>query len=251
MVHNISFGLLFSPRYFTKINTYFTSLFIIYYSAVATVFFHFEETLQMPILLTRMKIYNSFVKKHSSSKKWVISLALFLTCFSIDCPIFFALKVDSFGTFYYYDTLTNQKQNGTFYFYTSSDFSLTPFGQILLALTSPFQNLFLSTFVGITLNIVSLSLYRTFVKERREKQEKYSIRIIMRIKQRQVLKYQQDLKQYWLKRKSMNMFKMALTLCSISTLSKFLIIFSYNLAHFMRNNLYISANNGHICLLFL
>ena len=57
LVHNIPFGLLFSPRYFPQINTYFTSLFLIYYSSASSYLFHFEETLQMAILLTRMKIY--------------------------------------------------------------------------------------------------------------------------------------------------------------------------------------------------
>ena len=68
LMHNIPRGILFSPRYLHNINTYISSLFLMYYSSLSYFLFHFEETLQMAILLTRMKIYNSFVKKHFSSK---------------------------------------------------------------------------------------------------------------------------------------------------------------------------------------
>ena len=64
LVHNIPFGFLYSPHYFPQINTYFTSVFLIYFLFISSLLFHYEETLQMAILLTRMKIYNSFVNKH-------------------------------------------------------------------------------------------------------------------------------------------------------------------------------------------
>lgn len=96
---------------------------------------------------------------------------------------------------------------------------------------------FLPTIVGITLNIVSLSLYRTYVKERREKQEKYSrAKFNKNINENQATtsievttgpKKVLTQKEINETKAESNMFKMALTLCSISTLSRFLIIFSY------------------------
>ncbi len=114
LVHIIPFGLIFLPRYFTKINTYFTSLFNIYFSCFINFLYHFEETLQMAILLTRMKIYNSFVNKHFSSKPWVISLALFLTCFCIDIITPFSFKVESVGKYFYFES-DGSKIMSTFY----------------------------------------------------------------------------------------------------------------------------------------
>jgi hypothetical protein len=111
LVHNIPFGIFFIPRYFPNINTYYTSFFFIYFNFVSGLFFHFEETLQMAILLTRMKIYNSFVKKHFSSKPWVISLAFFLTCLFINIFNLFSLKPKSFGTFLLFE-LKWVKTNG-------------------------------------------------------------------------------------------------------------------------------------------
>ncbi len=51
LAHNIPRGLLFTPRYYPQINTYFTSIYLIYFSNITTFLFHFEETLQMGILL--------------------------------------------------------------------------------------------------------------------------------------------------------------------------------------------------------
>ena len=105
LLHNIPSGLAFFIRYFPQMNTYFNSFYLIYYTNVSDFLFHYEETLQMAILLTRMKIYNSCVSKHFSSQPWVISLAFFLTCFLIDFPSSpFNLNVNSIGTYYYYDT---------------------------------------------------------------------------------------------------------------------------------------------------
>jgi len=99
LIHNIPCGLLFSPRYFPQINTYFSALYIIYYYSMTTILFHFEETLQMAILLTRMKIFNSFVNRHFSAKPWTISLAFFLTCFLIDVPAStLVFKIESYGS---------------------------------------------------------------------------------------------------------------------------------------------------------
>ena len=81
LIHNIPCGLLFSPRYFPQVNTYFTSIYFIYYSCVSAFLFHFEETLQMAILLTRMKIFNSFVNQNFTAKPWIISFVLFLLAF--------------------------------------------------------------------------------------------------------------------------------------------------------------------------
>ena len=55
LVHNIPAGLLCSPRYFTQMNSYFTSIYLIYYIFMSSFLFHYEDVLQMAILLTREK----------------------------------------------------------------------------------------------------------------------------------------------------------------------------------------------------
>ena len=100
-------------------------------------------------------------------------MALFLTCLFINILTPFAFKSESFGTFYYLDS-NDSKQIGSFYFYTTSNFSLTLYGRIHLAFTGAFLNLFLTVFVGVTLNIVSVSLYGSYIKERRNKEEAYT-----------------------------------------------------------------------------
>ena len=69
LIHNIPYGLLYSPRYFSRMNTYLSSLFLIYYVPATVFLFHFEDIVQMGILLDRMKIFSSYVKKHVSAAK--------------------------------------------------------------------------------------------------------------------------------------------------------------------------------------
>jgi len=174
LAYTIPFGLLVSPQYFPQINTYLSSFYLIYYLDILCFLFHFEETLQMAILLTRMKIISPFVNTLFSFKPWVISLTFFLIFFFTDIFAVFALKVDSFGTYSYYDSLNDLKQNGTFYYFTPSDFTTNLFGRIVFGITILVVNLFLSIIVGITFNGASVHLYRSYVKERRKKVEAYN-----------------------------------------------------------------------------
>jgi len=240
LIHNIPRGLLYSPRYFTNINTYLSSIYLIYYSNVSAFLFHFEETLKMAILLHQMKIYNSFVRKHFSAKPWQISLSLFLTCLLIDISYGLSLKVGSFGTYYYYDWSNGFRKNATFFYITSSEFSSTLFGKILLTFTGPFLNLFLSTFFGVILNFASVRLYKSYIKQRRENEEEYisasyhrtqdknqattSVDDIQVVVTRAKRLTQKELNE---NRTQSNMFYMALTQCSLSIIARVLLIFRF------------------------
>ena len=112
LLHKITRGIFYSNRYFPNMNTYLSTIYHIYYTFASGLLFHFEDVLQIAILLDRIKIFSPFVKRYFSAKPWVISLALYLTCLLIDLPILFASKVGSFGNYYNKDL----KQNMTFYF---------------------------------------------------------------------------------------------------------------------------------------
>jgi hypothetical protein len=140
-------------------------MFVIDYHLLAGVLFHYEDTLQMAIMLTRMKIFNSFVRKHFTSKPQLITLSLFLTCLFIDSPVAFALKISS----YHYYNDNKQENVNTFYIMTASDFSSTPFGQLLLGFTSFFLNLLLTLVVGVILNSVSLYQYKSYLRVKKRK----------------------------------------------------------------------------------
>ena len=198
----------------------------------------------MAFLSTHMKIFNKYVEQHFKAKPWVISLSLFFTCLFIDLPFTFALKIQSFGNYYYYDS-NGLKNYATLYSATSSDFSSTILGKALLGFTQIFLNLVLSIIIGVTLNIVSVRLYRSYVKERREKEKKYArvayqkkedpiqattsanqeINVVVPINQSKVLT-QKEINE---NKAENNMFHMALTLCSLSILSRiiFILIFIY------------------------
>jgi hypothetical protein len=85
--------------YHETIHTYYSSIFDMIYGLSTIFLFHFEETLQMAILLTRMKMFSPFVDKYFTAKPQIVSLAFFHTCFLIELPLEFAFKRASFVTY--------------------------------------------------------------------------------------------------------------------------------------------------------
>ena len=78
LVHNVLYGILYIPRYFPSMNTYLNAMYLIYYSVSSTFFHHFEDTLQMMILLTRMRIFSRFVETRFSFSPKTVSVSIFV-----------------------------------------------------------------------------------------------------------------------------------------------------------------------------
>jgi hypothetical protein len=232
LIHSIPRCILFSPRYFPSMNMYIVSMFLFVYGPISGLLFHFEETLQMAILITRMKIFNPFVREHFTAKPRIISLALFLTCLLIDAPFApLAVQIESLSTYYYNDPTNGSKQIATFYVLKSSNFSTTLIGRILLAFIGPFLNVLLSVVFGVILNIVSVCLYRSYLKEKREKDEAY-MRVAFNRDQATTSSIVLKAKKFTQKeinetRAEKNMLYMALTLSSWSILASILFIMSF------------------------
>ncbi len=68
LLHNIPYCILLLPRYFPSLNTYAISVYSLYYIFASTFFYHFEDVIQMGILLHKMKAFSPFVKKHFRSR---------------------------------------------------------------------------------------------------------------------------------------------------------------------------------------
>jgi uncharacterized membrane protein YciS (DUF1049 family) len=226
LLHNIPYGVTIWPLYFPWINSYLTSVYKIYHSFFTVLFFHFEDVLTMAILLHKMKLFSPFVKKHFSKSPQFISLSLFLTCLFINVPFIFGFEVVSYGDYYYSDS-NGVKQTTSFYYLISSEFSQTSFGQILLGFSLFFLNFFLSLIVGITLNISSYIKYKLHVRKRQREIEELQMSSIHNrpTTNREMLQLNEREK---IERKiEKNMLFMALTLCSISILTRFLLMITF------------------------
>jgi len=173
-----------------------------------------------------MKMFSPFFRKHFTASPQIVALSLFFTCLCIDLPLIFGLEVGSLGQYYYIDS-SGVKRTDSFYYINSSQFSQTFLGKILLALFSIFLNYILTLFVGITLNISSYIVYKSHARKRKQEKEDLQMSSIHNVPttSREMLQVSQREK---IERKiERNMFYMALTLCSISILSRFLFMLSY------------------------
>jgi hypothetical protein len=177
-----------------------------------------------------MKIFSPFVRKYFSAKPQIITVAFFLTSFAINFPLTFGLKIDRL----YFSTNSNQTKNDTLYFITSSEFSLTPFGQIFLGFTSFFLNYFLTLNVGIILNIVPVYQYKVYLRQRKQRdRENYATahNVSGEMTRRELTpKEKMD------RIAEKNMFNMAFTLCLISIFSRSLLMISYIYWYFFSGN---------------
>ncbi len=164
-----------------------------------------------------------FVRKNFSKSPQFFSLTSFLTCLVINIPIVFGLKIVSLGDYYYVDSSHGVKQYSTFFFPISSDFSQTLYGQILLFFFTFFASLFLSMVVGIVLNILSYLKYRAYARHRQHEIEQLQMSSIHNRPTTNFEVDQMNDRKKWERRK-INMLYMALTLSSISILSRLTLI---------------------------
>ena len=221
LIHNIPRGLLWVPQYFPQENSYSSCIYKIYYGLISNIFYHYEDVIQMAILIDRMTIFSPWIKSQFNKSPQLISFLLFITCLFIDAPYAFSFKIKSLGTYY----VNNQLE--TFYFLSSSNFSTTPFGRILLAVTTFFLNLFLTLVVGVTLNIVSLHLYKSYLRQRSQiLNETQQVIFTTRTNdiEMRALRAPREKK---LRKAEMKMFLMAFVLCSISILTRVLFMCAY------------------------
>ena len=143
---------------------------------------------------------------------------------------------------------SNQQKRSTFYSVVSSEFISTPIGQVLYGFTSFFLNLFLTLVVGLCLNIVSVYQYKSYLREKKQRDDAYSraafslnkqvietqpstsldamIPVVMvattlRQPQEMTAKERND------RKAETNMFFMALTLSTTAIVSRLLLFFLY------------------------
>jgi hypothetical protein len=137
--------------------------------------------------------------------------------------VIFSLQIDSFGTYYFVDANGSRKLN-TFYYFTLSGLVKTLFGQIILSFCFFFLNVTLSIVVGVTLNVVSLIKYKSYIRNRRHKNET-SLNNVAHSSNVFEAKSKLTLKEASENKAEKNMLYMALTLCTIMIQSRILVCF--------------------------
>ena len=137
--------------------------------------------------------------------------------------MFFSLEIKPFGTF---------RKEKIFYHYHPSFFARTTFGTFLTNSLHLFLNLFLTTIIGITLNIVSFCQYKRYIFKRKQREDTYqSMHRSQNWSNREIL-VRKRIKEMNERNVEKNMFFMALTLCSLLIMLRCTILISYILFFF-------------------
>ncbi len=164
MVFSIPYGFCFSPKYFPSMNSYVCAIVQCVYIPYIDLMVHYSGVLEIAVMLERLKILNSFVKKHFTLTPRQMSIISFLGCLLIDA--FYALNYTpvSGGDYFYVDNNGNLTQN-TFYYLDTSPIALSHVGSIVLIIIYVIKNVF-TTITSITLSIVSHIEMRRFFLDR-------------------------------------------------------------------------------------
>jgi hypothetical protein len=227
LLHNIPGSLSLALLYFpSSISTHAIAMYQVYYVSVSNFLFHFGDVLQMGILLNKLTFFSPLVQAYFKGRPKVICLVFFLTCLCIDLPFVFVFKIDSFGNYAYVDS-NFAHQMSTFYFLTLSNFSQTLLGKITIGFTGVFLNQILSLLIGIILNIFSYIKFKSYKRKKQRENEELEMSSIYNrptINREMEQINQRERNERKIER---NMFLMALTLGSISILSRALLIACY------------------------
>jgi hypothetical protein len=138
----------------------------------------------------------------------------------------FALKIEPLGD--YFDSA--QEQKVTFYYFGSSKFSSTPFDQLILGFTIFILTLLATLVVFVTLNKVAFDKYSSYLREKKFR-EVENFRVTFNNDEaviNQPIRWQALTRKEKKERKTeKNMFYMALTLCSVSVVTRCFIMFAF------------------------
>ena len=228
LLHNIPAFICFSPQLFPGSSYYFRSLYQYDWGFISAFLFRYGSILEIGILLTRMKIFSPFLKKHFTAPPRVISTLSFLTCLLIDLPLSFMFKIKPVREFFYLD-LDGLKKYNTFFYLTYTEFAESDQGKIILGITYFIFNMFLTLVVGVLLNILSFIQYKRYLRKRWTEFEGYRIRLVnenvdIEIDERNQRLSQKELNERTAER---NMLYMIITLSFISIISRVVFLLSY------------------------
>ena len=240
LIHNLLYSIFFSPYYFSRFNTYAIATYLVYCRFMSNLLFHFEDVLQIAILLTRWKKFNPFIEKHFTSSPKRISMMLFITCLLIDLPVLSAFKISSFGEYVYYDS-GGFKKKAAFYYPTSSEFAKSFLGKLITSVSYFLLNTLLSMIVGVALNVISFIQFKNRFGEWRshvDELEKQSVSFNSKTNKACIkLKSRVKINTHQAEKK---MLYMIIIICSISIVSRGIFMIFH--VYFIRNEIRSFSN---------
>ena len=223
---NLPLCVCYSPMtYFgPNVNTYATSVYLAVNIILSRFLFHYEEAIQIAILLSRMKCFSYTVKNYFCYfSPLLVSISLCLICMVINAATIFLIKVGTVSVWSY------PNQTRTLYFLAKSDFSQTQLGQSLTVLSQVF-NLIPSLVVGLTLNIVSFMKFKRYMRDKRERVEQTRVQSIAEacssLEATKALRV--NLRELREAKEETNKFYMAFTFCVVSLATRVLTILGGN-----------------------
>ncbi len=164
MLFSIPYGFCFTPAYFPNMNSYKCAILQSVYIPYTSYTFHIVGIVEMSILLERMKIFSSLVRKHFIIAPINMCLISIVVCLCIDGFSAFVYLPVYGGDYYYIDEKGTLNVN-SFYYVDSSELARSFYGSIILNAIYVMRDMF-TMISTVTLNIVSLIQMKQYYKNK-------------------------------------------------------------------------------------
>ena len=162
---SVPYGLFFTPRYFSNIDTYSWATYQSFYITFSNFLCHYAGVLEVGIIMDRLRVFSPFVKKYYILLPKVMCFLFFIACCFINLFEVFVYIPGPGGVYYYKDQHSGFKQN-TFYYVVVTPFSVSVTGQIMTKIVYIVRDLF-TLIASIALNIISMIYLEQYLKKKK------------------------------------------------------------------------------------
>ena len=227
----VPYGFCFSPKYFLAMDSYKCAIVQSVYIPMSTLIFHCTGVLDIAILLERMKIFSTVVKKYFTLAPKKVCLLILALCLIIDSFYAFVFVPASGGDYVYLSSKDGTLKQNTFYYVGTSDFANSNVGKNLLITVYVVRDFF-TMIPSVILNVVSLVQMRTYFKNKA---------IQLQLK-RSELNTKEAKKEQKSRQTEKNHLLMVITLCCIAIVSRAVLIM--NSVYYLFSTDYIATLSG-------
>jgi hypothetical protein len=161
----IPYGMCYTPAFFPKMNSYSCAIVQCVYIPYSSFASNFAALLEIGVLFERMKIMNSFVKKHFTITPSKVILITLFPCLLLNSIYAFVYVPYNGGEYYYYTSTSGIQNVNSFWYVSTSPLADSFIGQIFLIVFYFLRDILTMT-LTIVLSTVSLVEMKSYFKKR-------------------------------------------------------------------------------------
>ena len=166
LILSVPYGFCISPTYFPNMNSYDCAIVQSVYISYTTFVFHYTGTIEIAILLDRIKIFNPTVKKYFNLKPKMACLLFLVPCTLVG-SVFSLVYWPKYGGDYFYVDSNGSYLINSFYYIDLSFLAQSHVGRVVFVIILVIRDYF-TMITSVTLNIVTVVQMKAYFQQKRK-----------------------------------------------------------------------------------